>query len=117
MDSNYSVSRRQFVQSAAAIATGVGIAWRPAFSAESDLIVRSADPNNAEPPLTALAGDRITPVKHFYIRNHGPMPKVDGNSHRVRIDGLVQRPLELSLVEIKQRFRPVTTEATLTCAG
>jgi sulfite oxidase len=88
-----------------------------AWAAEQDLIVRTADPFNAEPPLIALVADKITPVKHFYVRNHGPMPNVDLASHKIRVEGMVERPLELSLAELKARFRQVTVEATLTCAG
>ena len=78
MDAKYKTSRRGFLRATAALAAtgalGRGIV---AWAAEPDLIVRTAEPYNAEPPLIALVADRITPVKRFYVRNHGPMPKVD----------------------------------------
>jgi sulfite oxidase len=112
------VSRRRFLQAAAALAAAGAVApGRVAWGAESDLIVRSADPLNAEPALSALVAANITAVKHFYVRNHGPLPKVDAASYKLRVEGMVHRPQELSLAEIKERFRQVTTEATLTCAG
>jgi len=111
-------SRRRFLQTTAALAAaGLLEPCRPAFAADSDLIVRSADPLNSEPPLAALLAAPVTPVKHFYVRNHGPMPNVDAAGYKFRIEGLVDRTLELSLAELKDRFRSSTTEATLTCAG
>jgi len=118
MRSNVVASRRQFLQSAAAAAAmGVLGSQHAVWAAEGDLIVRTADPFNAEPPLNALTAERLTPAKHFYVRNHGPMPNVDARGFKVRIEGMVQRPLELSLNEIRERFRQIATEATLTCAG
>ena len=112
------VSRRRFLQvSAAVAAVGAVGPGRMALGAEQELIVRSADPMNAEPGLAALVAANITPVKHFYVRNHGPLPKVDVSGFKLRIKGMVQRPQELTLGEIKDRFRQITTEATLTCAG
>lgn len=117
MNSECHASRRRFLKTSAALATASFFVRRRGFAAESDLLVRSADPLNAEPPLAALLAAPVTPVKHFYVRNHGPLPKVDAASYRLRIDGLVEKPLELSLAEIKDRFRASNTEATLTCAG
>jgi len=112
------VSRRRFLQvSAAVAAVGAVGPGRMALGAEQELIVRSADPLNAEPGPAALVAANITPVKHFYVRNHGPLPKVDASGFKLRIEGMVQRPQELTLGEIKDRFRQITTEATLTCAG
>jgi sulfite oxidase len=111
-------SRRQFLKATSALASVAIIrAHRTAQAAEGDLIVRSQEPYNAEPPLIALVADGITPVKRFYVRNHGPMPKVDAASHKLRVEGLVDKPLDLTLAEIKERFRQLTAEATLTCAG
>jgi sulfite oxidase len=82
-----------------------------------DLIVRSAMPFNAEPTLTMLVADELTPVKHFYVRNHGPTPKIDERGFTVRIEGLVHRPRDLPLAELKRIGSAVEQEATLTCAG
>src|SRR5438874_1734165 len=111
----YRTSRRHFLKATSVIA-GVAIVSnrRAAWAAEGDLIVRSQEPYNAEPALANLAAERITPVRHFYVRNHGPTPKLKENDIRLRIEGMVQRPLELSLAEIKARFRQETTEARLT---
>ena len=59
----------------------------------------------------------VTPVKHFYVRNHGPMPKVDAADFKLRIEGLVHEPRELTLAEVPRSIPSATQEATLTCAG
>ena len=111
-------SRREFLRASAAITAAAALgAQRVAWAAEQDLIVRSAEPYNAEPRLLALVADAITPVKHFYVRNHGPTQKVDANGYKLRVEGMVGLELELSLAQIKERFQQITIEATLTCAG
>jgi sulfite oxidase len=85
--------------------------------AGGELLVRSQNPYNAEPPLARLVASSITPVEHFYVRNHGPTPKVQAADFRVRVEGLVRQPLELSLAEIKDKFKERALAATLTCAG
>ena len=112
-----SLSRRNFLQTSTALTAFSLLRTDPAFAAEADLIVRTADPYNAEPRLLALVADQITPVKQFYVRNHGPIPTVDVKSYKLTIDGLVEKPLEFSLDALKTQFREVSAEATLTCAG
>jgi sulfite oxidase len=51
------------------------------------------------------------------VRNHGDTPAVDAEGFRLRVDGLVRSPLELSLGTLRERFTPVTLTATLQCAG
>jgi sulfite oxidase len=119
------LSRRHFLRASAALAFGGAIAPRvraegaenPALPQGKELLVRSAEPLNAEPALAALVEAEVTPVKHFYIRNHGPTPKLEVRDFKVRVEGLVGKPLELSLGELKERFRQQTAEVTLTCAG
>jgi sulfite oxidase len=110
-------SRRQFLKATSALASFAIIGGRRAAAAEGDLIVRSAEPFNAEPALARLVAANITPVKDFYVRNHGPTLQVQASGFKVRLEGLIHKPSELSLAEIKERFRQETGEATLTCAG
>src|SRR4051794_25517040 len=69
-----------------------------------DMIVHDEEPFNAEPPPAALAGQTLTPIEAFYSRNHGPAPDLDPAAWRLRVDGLVDRELVLSLTELQQRF-------------
>jgi len=60
----------------------------------ADMIVYEADPFNAEPPRAALAGRMLTPADSFYGRNHGPIPVIDPVAWRLKVGGMVARPLE-----------------------
>ncbi|MCW2875323.1 MAG: sulfite oxidase [Streptomyces oryziradicis] len=81
-----------------------------------DMIVHRTDPYNAEPPPGALVG-QVTPLDTFYGRNHGPIPRMDAASWRLRVDGLVDRALQLSMGELERRFPEREVVATLQCAG
>ena len=66
-------------------------------------------------PLEALRYDR-TPVGLHYLLIHYDIPLVDAAALRLRVEGLVDRGLELSLEDL--RSLPATTvEVTLECAG
>src|SRR4051794_5349151 len=78
------------------------------------MLVHGSDPFNAEPPRAALAASDLTGVACFYVRNHGPVP--DWGEWRVRVDGLVDTPLELSLEALRALPRAQVI-ATLQCAG
>lgn len=82
-----------------------------------DMVVHGTDPYNAEPAPHALAGHHLTPVDTFYARNHGPIPDLDEATWRLRVDGLVATPLELTLGQLHDDFEQHTVTATLQCAG
>ncbi|TME02802.1 MAG: sulfite oxidase, partial [Chloroflexi bacterium] len=66
-------------------------------------------------PLEALRYD-ITPLGLHYLLIHFDIPAVDPTTWELSIGGHVERPLKLSLDQIKAR--PATTLAvTLECAG
>jgi len=85
--------------------------------AKQNLLVRSAEPYNAEPALDRLTNSFVTPIDQFYVRSHGSQPELDLESYRLTIDGLVERPVTLTLAELRERFPRAKTTATLTCAG
>jgi sulfane dehydrogenase subunit SoxC len=66
-------------------------------------------------PLEALRYD-LTPVGLHYLLIHYDIPAVDPHSWRLTIDGLVERPLELSLDDVRGRDA-VEVVATMECAG
>ena len=82
-----------------------------------DLIVHSAKPLNAEPPLDRLRSGFITETANFYIRSHGNIPEIDPDTHKVRVTGKVKQALDLSLADLKSRFTPKSVIAVLQCAG
>ena len=82
-----------------------------------DMLVHQADPFNAEPPPGALGAEPVTPSDTFYSRNHGPIPAVRSDAWWLELDGLVDRPLRLTLEQLQDRFAAHTLTATLQCAG
>ncbi len=82
-----------------------------------DTVVHELDPYNAEPARAALDGHLITPLDTFYSRNHGPIPQIEPGQWRLRLDGLLDRPVVLSLDQLQTQFDTRTVPATMQCAG
>lgn len=83
---------------------------------DAGLVVIRDDPLNAETPIPRLAGGEVTPTELFYLRNNFPIPDIDGESYRLKVGGLVDQPLELSLGELRD-LPSETRTLTLECAG
>ena len=66
-------------------------------------------------PLEALRHD-ITPPGLHYLLIHYDIPAVDVDSFRLEVGGAVERPLTLSLADLKARER-VALPITFECAG
>jgi sulfane dehydrogenase subunit SoxC len=66
-------------------------------------------------PLEALRYDR-TPAGLHYLLVHYDIPEVDPDSFRLVVGGHVDRPIELSLDDLRSRPK-VTAPVTLECAG
>jgi sulfite oxidase len=47
------------------------------------LIIRKDKPFNAEPALSVLTRNYITPTNEFFKRNHGPIPDLSADTHKV----------------------------------
>jgi sulfite oxidase len=84
---------------------------------QAPFIVHQEQPLNAEPQGNLLRCSFLTPQEHFFIRTHGSIPTVDPASYRLRITGMVQRDLEISLDELRSLAPAHTVTATLQCAG
>src|SRR2546425_11246653 len=84
---------------------------------DPSMVVRSAEPYNAGPPLDTLRMSLLTPVQLFFVRNHGTVPAVDAAAYRLTVSGLVDRELRLSLVALQREFAPSPVAATIQCAG
>jgi sulfite oxidase len=87
------------------------------YGKRADLIVHEQEPLNAETGLTALAEGPVTATDSFYVRGHGLVPTTDASAWRLRVDGLVERELELSLSTLREAFQDRQLTATLQCAG
>jgi DMSO/TMAO reductase YedYZ molybdopterin-dependent catalytic subunit len=79
------------------------------------LIVREEQPLNLEMPFSSLDGF-ITPNESFYVRCHFPVPEISANEWRLKIEGDVEAPYELSYDELRE-MESRTIAATLECAG
>jgi nitrate reductase (NAD(P)H) len=74
-------------------------------------------PLNCEPPMDQLMKyGFITPVSIHYVRNHGAAPSLKWSEHKITINGLVDRPMEIGMDELLQ-LPSVTIPVTLVCAG
>uniref|UniRef100_A0A831X774 Sulfite oxidase n=1 Tax=Thermorudis peleae TaxID=1382356 RepID=A0A831X774_9BACT len=79
------------------------------------LVIVEREPLNAETPPDALA-EPLTPAELFYVRNHFAVPSLDPEPPALRVEGAVERALELSLADL-QRLPSRTIAVTLECAG
>ena len=75
------------------------------------------EPFNGGPPPALQAASFLTPNDLFFVRNHAAVPRVDPAAYRLRVGGLVERPLTLSLSDLAQRFSRHEVVSTLVCAG
>lgn len=74
------------------------------------------DALNAETPLDQVEGT-IVPASLFFLRsNHAPPPKIDPTQWRLEVHGLVHRPVETTLGDLR-RMTVRKLECWLECAG
>jgi DMSO/TMAO reductase YedYZ molybdopterin-dependent catalytic subunit len=83
---------------------------------EAGLLIHRAHPLNGETSIPALMGGVVMPSAHFYVRNHFHIPALDTATWRLEVNGLVERPLTLSLRDL-QNMPSQTLVVTLECAG
>ena len=86
------------------------------FGKHADLVIHEQDPFNAETAPASLL-DSVTATDAFYVRGHGPVPEIDPAGWHLRVGGLVERELRLSLETLREAFVERTLTATLQCAG
>src|SRR3984885_8052549 len=86
------------------------------FGKRDDLVVHHAEPFNAETGGASLM-DPMTDTDAFYVRNHGRVPEIAPDEWRLRVHGMVERELILSLGTLREAFRERHVNATLQCAG
>lgn len=119
-------SRRTFLRliSAAALSGSIADAlWAqdsPGLSAmipgKLGMIMRSYRFLDLETPTDAISS-WITPVEHFFVRNHMFEPTtIDVRTWKLTVSGEVEHPLELNISDIR-KFPPASITNTLECAG
>ncbi len=83
---------------------------------DEGLVVHRAHPLNAETSIPALIGGVVMPNAHFYVRNHFQIPLLEPATWRLDVGGLVDRPLNLSLEDLR-KLPSHSLAVTLECAG
>jgi DMSO/TMAO reductase YedYZ molybdopterin-dependent catalytic subunit len=85
---------------------------------KAELIILGDRPLVAETPAHMLDDD-VTPTENFYIRNNGtpPEPAKEPDAWEIVVDGEVNKPLKITLGDLKKRFRRVTYVMQLECGG
>ncbi|ABS65513.1 MULTISPECIES: molybdopterin-dependent oxidoreductase [Alphaproteobacteria] len=137
------LNRRQMLKSAGGTALGIGAglavgARLTAFAAETvtlpfangdrelvaypgkrPLIRLTTRPPQLETPFSVYNDGLITPNDAFFVRYHlADIPtEIDPESFRVEVKGKVDKPLSLSLMDLKSRFDAVELVAVHQCSG
>ena len=85
---------------------------------DANLVLLGDKPLVAETP-EHLLDDETTPTSKFYIRNNGQIPEAtkEPDKWKLVVDGEVNKKLELTLGELKAKFKPVTQRMVLECGG
>jgi len=109
------VSRRALIKGgAAAVASYAALGrweWALPTVQQGEEVVPWTDvpPNfNPQRALDTRALEKstfITPTENFYLVQHYGQPQVDPATYKLKVTGLVNRPMELSLDELKRRPR------------
>jgi len=89
------------------------------FPQKSDLILLRTRPPLLETPFDRFDKGVFTSNEDFYVRWHLPAipTSIDVSTYKLRIDGHIKRPIELSLGDVLNRFNPVQMAAVNQCSG
>lgn len=121
------IGRRPFLSRGFGALAGVAILNGPlrALAAQDgDVVLPWLDQRAENPVPQVIANQRtweeldswITPNDRFFSIAHYDRPEIDAAGWRLEIGGLVEKPLSLTLDEIRQRPRQ-ETDFTLECSG
>lgn len=82
------------------------------------LVLLGERPLVAETPENMLDDD-VTPTDKFFVRNNGTLPEEnkEPDKWKIVVDGEVNNKLELTLGELKTKFKPVSRQIVLECGG
>lgn len=81
------------------------------------LTILNDRPVNAECPAHLL-DDAVTPSTRHFIRNNGIPPEaVDAAKWMLAIDGEVEKAMQFSIADLKEKFEVVTLQLQVECGG
>ena len=138
--------RREFLRHASLLATGAALAGKlpralaastaatpprvtlpfengerelVAYPQKRPLIVLTSRPPQLETPFAIFNDGLLTPNDAFFVRYHlSQIPlAIDPGAHRLRVRGLVNQPLDLSLADLRSLGDPVELTAVNQCSG
>ncbi|MCX7295799.1 MAG: molybdopterin-dependent oxidoreductase, partial [Hyphomicrobiales bacterium] len=82
------------------------------------LVVIGERPLVAETPENLLDDD-TTPIEKFFVRNNGQIPEEakDPDKWKITLDGEVNNKIEITLGELKAKYKAQTRRMVLECGG
>ncbi|EPT05357.1 hypothetical protein FOMPIDRAFT_1156176 [Fomitopsis schrenkii] len=97
----------------------VDFSWETVQKEKPDMIHILDFPYNGETPRNVLMEGKLTDNKYHFVRNHGGVPDIEEDAFELEIGGLVNKPVKLSMKELKDasRFPQVEITVTLQCSG
>lgn len=124
-DRGGSIERRRFLQrTAASLPLLYAVSGSSASAQQPDeatgqafpgVITRQRHPLNVEFPFPTLNSFH-TPNEQFYIRTHFGVPDLKASSWKLKVEGHVERPLEISYDELR-KMESQTLTSILECSG
>lgn len=98
-------------------AGGVGQSWGANKSVRGlpGLLIRQKNPDNLEYPFWSLDSFLI-PNNQFFVRNHFDVPPLDSKTWRLKVEGVVEKPLEIAYDELL-KMPAHTMPALMECSG
>jgi sulfite oxidase len=105
-------------QSAPAAAPPKGPQYVKFPGKDEKLVLLGDRPLVAETP-EHLLDEETTPTAEFFVRNNGQIPEEskEADKWKITVDGEVNNKIELTLGELKSKFKPVTQRMVLECGG
>lgn len=79
------------------------------------MLLHNDRPEDLETPLEYF-NTWITPNDVFFVRQHLPRPKTDEATHRIAVNGRVNKQMDLSIADLR-KLPQYTVAATLECTG
>ncbi len=89
------------------------------YPGKRPLILSTSRPPQLETPFSVFNEGVITPNDAFFVRYHlaGIPLSIDPETFRIEVRGKVDRPLSLSLIDLKSSFEPIELVAVNECSG
>jgi len=91
-----------------------------AYPEKRPMLVLTERPPQLETPFEVFDHGAFTPNDAFFVRYHlaGTPPRgLDAATHRIKVQGAVEKPLDLSLADLRRDFPAVELAAVNECSG